>query len=176
MHETEGLRQPSAGQLPPLSYVRPTAQLTCTYSLRSTPFSPFPDIDRFMVSRREVLAALASTAALPFLSACAGEGTPDSGSNEPTALTLLNQCAEDLLTLFPESATSLGIDTGNRAGLRAQLADRSESGKQRIAEQVRAGLARVNAFDATGLSHKTRTSIEVVKSAYATALEGLALP
>ena len=87
-----------------------------------------------MVTRREVLAALASSAALPFLSACASEATPD--SNEPTALTLLNQCAEDLLTLFPESATSLGIDTGNRAGLRAQLADRSESGKQRVADQV----------------------------------------
>ncbi|HJU73818.1 MAG TPA: DUF885 domain-containing protein, partial [Gemmatimonadaceae bacterium] len=112
----------------------------------------------------------------PFLSACARDTSSGSGGNEPTALTLLNQCAEDLLTLFPESATSLGIDTGNRAGLRAQLADRSEAGKQRIAQQVRAGLDRVNAFDASGLSHKTRTSIEVVKSAYATALEGFALP
>ena len=130
-----------------------------------------------MVSRREVLAALASTAALPFLSACAGDGDSSPGAaNEPTALTLLDQCAEDLLTLFPESATSLGIDTGNRAALRSQLADRSAAGKQRIAQQVRAGLDRVNAFDPTGLSYKTRTSIEVVKSAYATALEGLALP
>jgi uncharacterized protein (DUF885 family) len=128
-------------------------------------------------SRREVLAALASTAALPFLSACVGDGDSTPGAaNEPTALTLLNQCAEDLLTLFPESATSLGIDTGNRAALRSQLADRSEGGKQRIAQQVRAGLDRVNAFDTTGLSHKTRTSIEVVKSAYTTALEGFALP
>ena len=42
--------------------------------------------------------------------------------------------------------------------------------------QVRADLARVNAFDTTGLSYKMRTSIEVVKSAYATALEGFALP
>jgi uncharacterized protein (DUF885 family) len=130
-----------------------------------------------MVSRREVLAALASTAALPFLSACARDGDSTSGTtNEPTALTLLNQCAEDLLTLFPESATSLGVDTGNRAALRSLLADRSEAGKQRIAQQVRAGLDRVNAFDATGLSYKTRTSIEVVKSAYTTALEGFALP
>jgi uncharacterized protein (DUF885 family) len=75
-----------------------------------------------------------------------------------------------------ESATSLGIDTGVRAALRSQLTDRSEAGKQRIANQVRADLARVNAFDTTGLSHNTRTSFEVVKSAYATALEGFALP
>ena len=34
----------------------------------------------------------------------------------------------------------------------------------------------MNAFDASGLSHATRTSFEVVRSAYATALEGFALP
>jgi uncharacterized protein (DUF885 family) len=92
------------------------------------------------------------------------------------AVALLDDVANNLLALFPESATSLGIDTGARAALRSQLTDRSEAGKQRIAERVRADLARVNAYDLTGLSHKTRTSFEVVKSAYATALEGFALP
>ena len=130
-----------------------------------------------MVSRREVIAALASTAALPLLSACMGDresSKPD--SNEAAALGLIDECAERLLALFPESATSLGIDTGARAALRSQLTDRSEAGKKRIADQVRADLERVNAFDTSGLSYKTRTSIEVVKSAYATALEGFALP
>src|SRR5688572_7166314 len=130
-----------------------------------------------MVSRREVLAALASTAAFPLLNACMGDReSSTSESNEAAALGLIDECAEHLLALFPESATSLGIDTGNRAMLRSQLADRSEAGKKRIADQVRADLARVNAFDTAGLSYKMRTSIEVVKSAYATALEGFALP
>ena len=130
-----------------------------------------------MVTRREVLAALASTAVLPLLSACAREENPgSSGTMENDAIALLDECAEHLLALFPESATSLGIDTGARAALRSQLADRSEAGKQRIAERVRADLARVNAFDTKALSYKTRTSFEVVKSAYATALEGFALP
>src|SRR5687768_10923225 len=93
-----------------------------------------------------------------------------SGTNETAAIALLDECAEYLLARFPESATSLGIDTDKRAAFRSQLTDRSESGKKRIADQVRADLARVNAFDTSGLSHKTRTSIEVVKSAYATAL------
>lgn len=97
-------------------------------------------------------------------------------ANDPAALALLDECAEHLLALFPESATSLGIDTGDRAALRSQLTDRSEAGKQRIAQQVRADLDRVNAFDTTGLSNRARTSIEVVRSAYATALEGFALP
>ena len=130
-----------------------------------------------MVSRREVIAALASTAALPLFSACMGDReSATSDSNEAAALGLIDECAEHLLALFPESATSLGIDTGARGALRSQLADRSEAGKKRIADQVRADLERVNAFDTSGLSYKTRTSIEVVKSAYATALEGFALP
>ncbi len=129
------------------------------------------------ISRREVIAALAATAALPWLSACAGDrGATSSATNDAEGVALLDECAEHLLALFPESATSLGIDTGARADLRSQLADRSEAGKQRIATQVRTDLERVNAFDTTGLSHKARTSFEVVKSAYATALEGFALP
>lgn len=129
-----------------------------------------------MPSRREVVAALASTAVLPLLSACMKAGESAAGANEGAALVLLDECADHLLALFPETATSLGLDTGDRAPLRSQLTDRSEAGKRRIAEQVRADLERVTAFDATGLSDRTRTSLAVVKSAYTTALEGFALP
>lgn len=105
----------------------------------------------------------------------------DSDSGSPEAddadgIKLLDDVANNLLTVFPESATSLGIDTGARAALRSQLTDRSEAGKRRIADVVRADLARVNAYDTSTLSYKARTSFEVVKSAYATALEGFALP
>ncbi len=75
-----------------------------------------------------------------------------------------------------ESATSLGIDKGNRAPLRWRLSDRSGIGQQRLAQTIRADLARANAIDTSGLSHATRTSVEVVRSAYATALEGFMLP
>jgi uncharacterized protein (DUF885 family) len=130
-----------------------------------------------LLSRREVLAAMASAAALPLVSACGVERTRrTSAAGEADALTLLDSVADDLLRLFPESATSLGIDTGARAALRSQLTDRSTDGVRRIADQVRTDLARVNAFDASGLSHATRTSLEVVRSAYATALDGFALP
>jgi len=131
----------------------------------------------YSISRREALAALASTAALPWLASCSGGGgTSSSGSSEEQALALLGEVADNLLALFPETATSLGLDTAERAALRSQLADRSESGKQRIAAQVRADLDRVSAFDTNGLSAATRISFDVVRSAYATALEGFALP
>lgn len=130
-----------------------------------------------MLTRREVLAALASTAALPWLTACMGnrEAAP-SEADDAEGIGLLDDVANNLLAVFPESATSLGIDTAARSALRSQLTDRSEAGKKRIADVVRADLARVNAFDTSKLSYKARTSFEVVKSAYATALEGFALP
>ena len=99
-----------------------------------------------------------------------------STTTEADALALLDQVAENLLRLAPEGATSLGVDISARAALRSQLTDRSAQGQQQIANQLRADLERVNAFDTSGLSYATRTSVEVVRSAYATSLEGFALP
>ena len=89
---------------------------------------------------------------------------------------MLDQAAENLLRLFPEGATSLGIDTGPRAALRSQLSDRSASGRQRAADQVRADLERVKALSLSGLPFAVRTSLEVVQSAYTRALGGFAFP
>ena len=89
---------------------------------------------------------------------------------------LLDEIGDSYLRFAPESATSLGLDTGARAALRSQLADRSAAGQKAIADQVRRDLDRARAFDLSGLDHATRTSVEVVRSAYATALEGMALP
>ena len=133
-----------------------------------------------MLSRREALAALVSAAALPLMSGCSRDDAapPPSASRggEAEARALLDAIADNLLRLLPESATSLGIDTGARAGLRSLLTDRSAAGQQRLAQQVRADFDRIKAFDTAGLSHAARTSVEVVRSAYATALEGFALP
>jgi uncharacterized protein (DUF885 family) len=132
-----------------------------------------------LLSRREAIAALASTAALPLMSACGRDRAatgPAPGTSEAEALTLLDGVADNLLRLLPESATSLGIDTGARAALRSLLGDRSAEGQQRIATQLRADLERVNAFNTSDLSQAVRTSFEVVRSAYTTSLDGFALP
>lgn len=130
------------------------------------------------LTRREVILALASAAAMPLVAGCNSnrEAKAVPVSNEAQALAILDGVADDLLNLFPDTATSLGLDTGARAGLRARLVDRSAEGQQRIAKQVREDLERLKAFSTDGLTHATRTSIEVVRSAYATALEGFALP
>ena len=89
---------------------------------------------------------------------------------------MLDQVGENYLRFAPESATSLGVDTGARAALRSQLADRSAEGQQKIATQVRQDLERAKAIDTSGLTHANRTSVEVVRSAYQIAYEGFALP
>jgi uncharacterized protein (DUF885 family) len=134
------------------------------------------------LNRRQALAALAATTTLPVLHGC--RNAPDASSTgsaagaegEANALAVLDQIGERLLKLLPESATSLGLDTGARATLRAQLGDRSAEGQQRIADRVRQDLDRAKAIDTSRLSHATRTGVEVVRSAYATALDGFALP
>ena len=125
-----------------------------------------------MLSRRDAIAALAATTALPMLSPALAQSAP----SDAQATALLDAIAENLLRLSPESATNLGIDKGERAGLRSLLSDRSGIGQQRLAQTIRADLARANAIDTSALSHATRTSVEVVRSAYSTALEGFMLP
>ena len=129
------------------------------------------------LSRRQAVAALAATTALPMFSR-AGPAFAAQGARvtDAQATALLDSIADNLLRLSPETATSLGIDKGVHAPLRSQLSDRSGIGQQRLAQTVRSDLARVNAIDTAALSHATRTSVEVVRSAYSTALEGFMLP
>jgi uncharacterized protein (DUF885 family) len=134
------------------------------------------------LTRRQALAALAGTATATVIASCNREqASPPSAAGssvtaEGRARELLDEIGSGLLALLPESATSLGLDTGARAGLRSQLMDRSADGQQRIASLLRRDLERVTALDASGLSHTTRTSLAVVRSAYTTALEGFAMP
>ena len=97
-----------------------------------------------LLNRREALAALASTAALPLMTGCNDKPAATTASSatassdaEKNALALLDSIGENYLKHFPEKATSLGIDTGARAALRSQLMDRSADGQNRIFETVR---------------------------------------
>jgi uncharacterized protein (DUF885 family) len=126
------------------------------------------------LSRRETISALAASAALPLIA----KATPSwaAPATDAQASALLDSIGDNLLRLNPEGATSLGVDTGRRAKLRYQLGDRTAAGQQRVAATLKADLARAEAIDTSKLSFPVRTSVEVVKSAYSTALQGFALP
>lgn len=132
-----------------------------------------PSFQSAPLSRRSALHVLAAgTGALALHGRAIAAPSPGAAN----AATLLDGIAWSLLDHVPESATGLGVDTGAHAGLRARLEDRSPAGRAAYAATVRKGLAAVDAFDARGLDHSTRTSLAVVKSAFGTALDGFALP
>ena len=130
------------------------------------------NLPKLSLSRRETLAGLAATTALPLLS------TPAicAPSTDAQANALLATVASNLLRLYPTTATGLGVDTAAMASLRSRLPDRSAAGQRRVAQVIQADFARVEALDTSKLSFTTRTSVEVVKYAFKNKLEGLAFP
>jgi uncharacterized protein (DUF885 family) len=131
----------------------------------------------FDFSRREALSALAATAAFTVLPGCKVQsGKPGAAAGDADASKVLDSIGENLLRFSPEGATSLGLDTGARASLRTQMGDRSVAGIHKLAGTLKSDLARAEAVDVTNLSFPVKTSVEVVKSAYKTALDGFALP
>ncbi len=134
-------------------------------------------LNEMSFSRRQALGALsAGVATIALHRPAAALVQSPVAAGEAGAKALLDSIGERLLALSPEGATSLGLDTGANAALRSKLADRSKAGQDRLAATLRADLARTEAVDTAPLTHSTRTSIEVVKSAYRTALDGFAQP
>jgi uncharacterized protein (DUF885 family) len=125
------------------------------------------------LTRRETIAALAASAALPLASGALAAPLADAAT-DAQASAVLDSVAENLLRLSPETATSLGIDTGKRAWMRSRLGDPSAAGERRRAATVAADLKRVEAIDESHLSFPVRTSVDTVRSAYRTALQGFA--
>ncbi|QIL03309.1 DUF885 domain-containing protein [Sphingomonas sinipercae] len=127
---------------------------------------------------------------MPLLSACAqtaqvvtaplvqapAPAAVDTQANQRAAALFVESAGKNLLALSPEGATGLGIDKGELAYLKSRLSDRSPAGQAQLARTLAADLARAEALDLTGVDHSTRTSVEVVKSAYSTALAGFRQP
>jgi uncharacterized protein (DUF885 family) len=122
------------------------------------------------LTRREVVAGLAAAVALPACPTLAAAG------GRLQAGALLDELAWQLLALDPMQATALGVDTGAHAALRGRLDDRSFAGVEQRRRFLRTALQRLKAVPRTGLDASTLTSIEVVESAFGTALEGMSLP
>lgn len=122
------------------------------------------------ITRREVVAGIAASLALPSLPAHSRDAAV------PNAGALLDEFAWRLMQLEPERATALGVDTGRHAALRGRLENRSLAGLDERRRFVAEALQRVKAFPRAGLDAGTVTSLEVVESAFAIALEGMSLP
>lgn len=120
--------------------------------------------DPVLISRRAALGsavALSATAALP---AFAHTAAPD-----PAALA--NTLADEWLALEPERATSLGVDTGARAALKARSADPGPKGRAAMRAWLGRAIARIDAVGPAG-DAAARQHLAVARSAFASASEG----
>lgn len=121
------------------------------------------------LNRRTLLHISAAAAALQFV--------PQAGARARTSPEqLLAGLTEQLLADYPESATSAGVDTGAREGLRAKLSDRSAAGQHAIAQRVRQTLRQMRRVDASEMSSEMRLNLDVVRAVYELAAEGFAFP
>ncbi len=98
------------------------------------------------------------------------------GNADAAAQALLAEVAEELLVDYPENATSLGIDKGPRAALKARLSDRSAAGQALTAQRVARRLERVKALDAAALGEEARIDVDVMRTSHEFAMQGFAFP
>ena len=123
-------------------------------------------------NRREIIGgagALALASGIP--APLAAQSNRDARAN-----ILLGELAEEHLRMFPETATTLGIDKRSRADLRAKIGDKSQAGQQAELAWLRSAVQRLSALPAAGLSPQTRSNVDTVRASYQTGIDGYAFP
>ncbi len=99
----------------------------------------------FTFTRRALLSTgtvAAGVAATPSLAKVAARAARPASFRQ-----MIDGFAEEVLQFSPETATSLGVDTGPRAGLRAKLSDGSEAGNAKFAAAAAGMMARLHRID-----------------------------
>jgi uncharacterized protein (DUF885 family) len=139
-----------------------------------------PDL---ILSRRDALASIGAAGASLFLPGCAVRPVPAgsvpavaAGAADARVQALLASVAEALLAEYPENASALGVDKGERAVLKSRLADRSPAGARRRAAAAAQRLAQLRAVDERPLSASSRTDLGVVRTAHELAVAGHDFP
>ena len=120
-------------------------------------------------SRRTFVAGLAATTAAFAAPKTAFAVSPPRTSRLDV---LLDTFADELLTLSPETATGLGLDSGKHADLRALLDDAGLIGREKAAAQFATMRARLDKADDKTLSPREQLQGDTVDYALSRAEEG----
>jgi uncharacterized protein (DUF885 family) len=126
-------------------------------------------------TRRDFMVGAGAALAAGNLPGCAREDAAGA-SADGAAQRLLDGVAEELMSDYPENATALGIDKGQRAALKSKLSDRSANGQQQIAGRVAKRLEAMKQLDTSALDEATRIDVDVMRTAHEFAVEGFAFP
>ncbi|MYN17806.1 DUF885 family protein [Rugamonas sp. FT107W] len=124
-------------------------------------------------SRRQLLLSALSAATV---TALPGFALAQAAPADARFATLLENFADEILRLSPTSATSLGLDKGARAGLKAQLEDLSPVGDAAWAAQVKSMLGRLSALDRAALGADAQLRYDTVRYAASEGVTGLRFP
>ncbi len=117
--------------------------------------------------RRQTIAALlgatalAGTTTMPSLARAAMQGA--TAGETARARALYDRLFDQLMVINPESATSLGLDTGNRGMLRARLGSSASDDRFGFARPLVDASRDIAAIDAAQLAPADRTQLEVVR-------------
>ena len=97
-------------------------------------------------------------------------------SSEAAAQSTLDAAKDFMLNAYPETASSMGIDKGDYAGLRAELSNRSPEGQAAIAKQTRAISAKLDAIDTDALLPELGLDVDVVAATFERSADGFDFP
>ena len=135
------------------------------------------------ITRRQTLAGLAGASTLALLPACAAKPAPAAASTaKSTALAglapdaALERVAYAMLAHEPGRATGLGVDTGEYAAWRSTFGTGGAEGRAAYAATLKELVSEVKAYPKDGLTSDQQIGFEVVETAFASALEGMAKP
>lgn len=132
------------------------------------------------LSRRHLLQSASAFTAIGFIGCSDGAVdavTPAAKPAEGDAATAVLDAAKDfMLRSYPETASSMGIDKGQYAGLRSQLSDRSPDGQAAIAKQTRALSKDLAALDRGTLSPDLALDVDVVAAVFDRSAKGFDFP
>ncbi len=137
-------------------------------------------------TRRDALGRIglgaSGAAALALLPACA-KGAPvantaaaGTAAASTAADAALDKIAYAMLAHEPGRATGLGVDVGEYAHWRSTFGEPGKAGETDYAATLKKLLAEARAYPRAGLTPDQVVGFEVVESAFARALEGMALP
>jgi len=136
------------------------------------------------MTRRKLMTTSAAIAASTVFASCkknpsVGETGPVSGAGsdaKASLQTVIDDAVDFMLTSYPESATSMGVDKGDKKHLKSKLTDRTQAGQDKIESDVRALLKRMQAIKAPDLSSDDALTLDVVRTQFETAASGFDFP
>ena len=97
-------------------------------------------------------------------------------ANAKQVLSILDDAKNFMLTSYPETASSMGIDKGDYAGLRAKLSDRTPDGQAVIAKQTRALSDKLSAINTDKLPADLALDVDVVSATFKRSADGFDFP